>query len=282
MKKFIVFVLGVALLVATSVGANAAMEIVGMSGNGPVAFGKFVEDIGRADVIFLGDTHDDLRLHGLQLEIVRALYAKNPQLALGLEMFTTDNQQSLDDWTTGKIEEKDFVAIYARNWSYDWSQYRDLFLFAREHKIPMIALNVPKPLMAKVVRLGAKALSDSDRKALPPAASWSLAPRQAEYLKRIREQAFGNAPPRFPVANFNDAQALRNHSIAYRVAKFREKAPESKVVVLAGTWHAIKNGAPENLKDYSRASYKVVLPDLKEFSWLKPTAEDVDYLIGGE
>jgi len=282
-KKIIVFILGMVLLVASSVAANAAMQIVGMNDKGPVAFGKFVEDLGRSDVVFLGDTHDDLRLHGQQLEIVRALYAKNPRLALGLEMFSTDYQKSLDDWTRGKTDEHDFVALYAKNWSYDWSQYRDLFIFARDNHIPMIALNVPKPLMAKVVRQGAKALSDSDRKELPPGANWNLSPRQAEYLKRIREQAFGNAAPRFPVANFNDAQALRNHSIAYNVFKYLEKAPGSKVVVIAGTWHAIKNGAPENLQDYGKASYKTVLPDLKEFSWLKPTAEDVDYLIlGGE
>lgn len=271
------------LLVATSAGADAAMEIVGMSAKTPVAFGTVVEDLGRCDVIFLGDTHDDLRLHGRQLEIVRALYAKNPRLALGLEMFSTDNQSSLDDWTRGKVEEKDFVTSYATNWSYDWSQYRDLFIFARANHIPLIALNVPKPLMAKVVRGGAKALSESDRKELPPGPTWNLSPRQAEYLKRIREQAFGNVPPRFPVANFNDAQALRNYSIAYHVVKFREKSPESKVVVIAGTWHAIKNGAPENLQKYGKASYKVVLPNLREFSWLQPSAEDVDYLIlGGE
>jgi len=282
MKKCTLFILTVVLLTATSVGANAAVEIVGMAaGQGPVEFDRFVADLGRSDVIFIGDTHDDLRLHGKQLEIVRALYARNPRLAIGVEMFTIDNQRSLDDWTGGKTEEHDFTAVYVKNWSYDWRQYRDLFIFARENHIPMIALNIPKPIMAKVVQQGGKALSEDDRKDLPPGSHWSLPPRQGEYLRRIREQAFGNVPPRFPIANFNDAQALRNNSIAYRVIKYREKAPESKVVVIAGTWHAIKNGAPENLKDYGKATYKVVLPDLREFSWLKPTAEDVDYLITG-
>lgn len=281
MKRFAVGILATALLAATSVRSNAAMEVTGMSAKGktPVEFGKFVDDVGRSDVIFIGDTHDDILVHGEQLEIVRALYAKNPRLAIGLEMFTTEGQKALDDWSAGKMEEKEFVAVYAKHWSYEWRQYRDLFIFARDNRIPLIALNVPKPLMAKVVRLGAKGLDENDRKELPPGASWTLSARQADYLRRIREQAFANVPPRFPIANFNDAQALRNYSIAYQVVKYRSKAPESKVVVIAGTWHAIKNGAPDNLKEYGKASYKVILPDLKDFTWLVPTAEDVDYLI---
>ena len=268
-----------ALLLATGAGAEAGMPIYGMGVRGPVEFGKFTEDLARSEVVFLGDTHDDGSLHGEQLEIIRALYAKNPRLAIGVEMFTTDGQKDLDDWSKGKLEEKDFTAIYAGNWSYDWRLYRDLFIFARDHHLPMIALNVPKPLIAKVVRLGGKALSESDRKELPPGATWTLHPRQAEYLRRIREQAFGNVPPRFSIENFNEAQALRNHAFAYNVAKFRRSSPESKVVVIAGTWHAIKNGAPDSLKDYGGASYKVVLPDLREFAWLQPTLEDVDYLV---
>ncbi|MDR3579131.1 MAG: ChaN family lipoprotein [Oryzomonas sp.] len=279
MKTFIVLTLMAATVLSTSIGANAAMDIVGMNGKGPVDFGKFVEDIGRSEVIFIGDTHDDNRIHVKQLEIIRALYAGNHQLAIGLEMFTTDSQRYLDDWTTGKLDEKEFAAIYARNWSYDWGLYRDLFIFSRDNHIPMIALNVPKAIIAKVVRLGAASLDENDKSELPPGLHWTLHPRQAEYLRRIREQAFRNAPTRIPAANFEEAQALRNNTMAYNIVKYRRKFPERKVIAIAGTWHAIKNGAPESLKDYGSATYKVVLPDLVEFGWLKPTTEDVDYLI---
>jgi len=279
MKTFLAFTLGIVMLLSTNIGANAAMEIVGMSGKGPVDFATFVKDLGRSDVIFIGDTHDDSRIHVKQLEIIRALYAGNPLLALGLEMFTTDNQRYLDDWTKGKLEEKEFAAIYAKNWSYDWNLYRDLFLFARDNHIPMVALNVPKTIITKVVRQGAKSLSESDRMGLPPGINWTLPPRQAEYLRRIREQAFGNAPPPIPAANFEEAQALRNSTFAYTIMQFRREFPGRKVAVIAGTWHAIKNGVPESFKGYGSPTYKVVLPDLIEFGWLKPTVEDVDYLI---
>jgi uncharacterized iron-regulated protein len=277
-KDLIRFLLGLVLLLATSTGAQAATNVIRMADKAPVEFGRFVDDIGRSDVIFIGDTHDDSRLHEQQLEIIRALYSRTPQLAIALEMFTADSQQHLDDWTRGKLEEKDFVAIYSRNWSYDWRLYRDIFIFARDNHIPMIALNVPKPIIAKVVRQGAKTLTESERKDLP-GGPWILNPRQGEYLRRIRGQVFGNRPSPIPTANFDEAQALRNQAMAYSIARFRKQTPERKVVVIAGTWHSIKNGAPESLKEYSSSTSEVVLPDLVEFAWLKPTAEDIDYLI---
>lgn len=279
MKKLIRLVLGLALLVTMSINANAATDLVRMADKAPVEFGRFVEDIGRSDVIFIGDTHDDRELHEKQLKIIRGLYARSPQLAIAVEMFTADSQRHLDDWTNGRLQERDFVAIYAMNWSYDWRLYRDIFIFARDNHIPMIALNVPKPVIAKVVRQGAKALTEEERKDLPPGGSWVLNPRQAQYLRRIRGQVFGNRPSPIPTANFDEAQALRNEAMAYNIAKFRKQTPERKVVVIAGSWHSIKNGAPESLKGYGSSTYKVVLPDLVEFAWLKPTAEDIDYLI---
>jgi uncharacterized iron-regulated protein len=268
----------VVLLLAGSLNAHAAAGMVRMSDQAPVEFERFLEDVGSAEVLFIGDTHDDITVHQKQLEIIRGLYSKNRKLAIGLEMFTSDSQQALDDWSNGKLDEKVFVAIYAMNWSYDWSMYRDIFLFARENRIPLIALNVPKPIIAKVVRQGGKALTDLDRKDLPPG-PWTLNPRQSMYLKRIREQVFGDRPSPIPRQNFDDAQALRNQTMAFNIAKFRKASPGRTVVVIAGSWHAIKNGAPESLKEYGKSTFKVVLPDLVEFSWLKPTAEDIDYLI---
>ncbi|GFO55270.1 hypothetical protein GMSM_22770 [Geomonas sp. Red276] len=268
-------------LVLCAAVAGAATNLVRMSDRAPVPLGRVVDEIATADAVFLGDTHDDRSLHAKQLEIIKALYAKNPRLAIGLEMFTIDSQKALDDWTSGKLSESDFLPIYAKNWSYPWELYREIFLFAREKKIPIIALNVPKPVIGKVVRMGAGALTDGDLIGLPPG-PWSLSPRQADYLRLIRQQAFGNLPPRFPSANFDQAQALRNHTMASCVMRYLERTPGSQVVVIAGTWHSIRNGVPDGMKRYGKVEARVLLQDLVEFKWLKPTAEDADFLILGD
>jgi hypothetical protein len=50
-------------------------------------------------------------------------------------------------------------------------------------------------------------------------------------------------------------------------------------VVLAGTWHAVKNGVPERLSAYGELTYRVILPELPEFNLGNATVKEVDYLL---
>lgn len=267
------------LLIGTTINAYAAPQFLKVSDKRTVEFKQFIEDVERSDVIFIGETHDAKKQHENQLEIIRGLYARKVPLAIGLEMLSTDSQRQLDDWTNGNLDEPDFKTIYARNWSFDWQLYRDIFVFARDNHIPMIALNVPKPLISKIVRQGSASLNDNEKKELPPHVSWTLNPSQAEYIRRIYAQVFGNKPKVVSFANFSEAQALRNSVIAWNIAKFREKSPKNKIIVITGTWHAIKNGAPEQLKQTGGLTFKVILPELPEFVIQNVTTDDADYFM---
>ena len=55
-----------------------------------------------ANVIYLGEQHDRHSDRQKQLEIIQALYRRNPQLAIGLEMFQRPYQQYLDAYIAGK------------------------------------------------------------------------------------------------------------------------------------------------------------------------------------
>ena len=273
------FIIVFTLLIGTNTNAYAVSPILKVSDKRTVEFMQFIEDIERSDVIFIGETHDVRKQHDNQLDIIRSLNARKVPLAIGLEMFSADSQQQLDDWSKGKLEEQEFRIIYAKNWSYDWQLYRDIFIFARDNHIPMIALNVPKPIISKVMRQGSAALDDTDKKELPPHISWTLNPPQTEYLRRITAQVFGNKPAVIPFARFCEAQALRNNAIAWNISNYREKSPKSKVIAITGTWHAIKNGAPEQLKQYGSLNYKVILPELPEFVIQNVTPDEADYFI---
>ena len=141
-------------------------------------------DMESSDVIFVAETHDNKKNHELQLDVIRSLRAKKIPLAIGLEMFQTDYQGHLDDWIEGRMTEQSFKAVYARNWSYDWSFYRDIFIFARDNRIPMIALNIPKEIVIKVARQGFASLTPEERKNLPAGVTCDLNKPQTEFLKR--------------------------------------------------------------------------------------------------
>lgn len=279
MNIFCSLIIAFTLLASANLTAFAAPNILKVESKRSVEYSQFLDAIEPSDVIFIGETHDDKKHHENQLDIIRRLHARNISLAIGLEMFSIDSQQQLDDWTNGKLDEESFKKIYARNWSYDWQLYRDIFMFAREKHIPMIALNVPKPIISKVMRQGSAALNDADKRVLPPHMSWTLNTPQTEYLKRITGQVFGNKPAVLPFANFCAAQALRNNVLAWSILKYADKNPKNKAIVLTGTWHAIKNGAPEQLAQYGNRKYTVVLPELPELIIENFTPAEADYFI---
>jgi uncharacterized iron-regulated protein len=270
-RSIIVFV----FLIFSCLSAHAA-QFARVSDKKPAGLAEVIQDIAGADVIFIGETHDNPQHHAAELNILRSLHAKKFPLALGLEMFTPEDQQQLDDWTAGKLDEDKFIPVYSRNWSYDWHLYRDLFLFARDNHIPLIALNTPKPVMSKVMARGPAALQESE---IPPKISWSLNEAQTVYMRTIARQVFGNTPPERIVERLCAAQALRNGGMAWNIAKYRKKHEADKVVVLAGTWHAVKNGTPELLPAYGKLTSKVILPELPEFNLENATVKEADYLI---
>jgi hypothetical protein len=143
----------------------------------------------------------------------------------------------------------------------------------------MIALNVPKPIIFKVVAQGSSALDDNDKKEIPPHNSWKLNTSQNEYLKKIFSQVFGSNSMGVSFTNFSDAHALRNNGIAWNIYKYNQKYPTYHIVVITGTWHAIKNGVPEQLRQYGIIDYKVILPELSEFNLQNATSDDSDYFM---
>jgi len=263
------------LLLILSLNGHAA-QFAGVSDKQGADLAEVIKNVERADVIFIGEIHYNALHHKAQLDIVRSLHAKKYPLAIGLEMFTPEDQQALDDWTVGKLTEESFLPIYSRNWSYGWQLYRDLFMFARDNHIPLIALNVPKTVIAKVMAGGPPALQANE---LPPKISWILNESQANYMRIISRQVFGSTPPDGMVARFSQAQALRNSGMAWNIARYRQKSAAAKIVVLAGTWHAVKNGVPDLLPVYGKLTYKVFLPELTELNLENATVNEADYLI---
>ncbi len=263
------------LLLVPFVNAHGA-QFAGTGDKKPASLAEVVRNVEGADVIFIGEIHDNPQHHEAQLDIIHSLHAKKLPIAIALEMFTPDDQQKLDEWSAGKLDEETFKPIFARNWTYGWPLYRNLFMFARDNHIPLIALNVPKAVISKVVAQGPAALQEGE---VPPNISWSLNESQAGYMRAIAGQVFGNMPPDRLVARLSQAQALRNAGMAWNVAKYRKKHEADKVVVLTGTWHAVKNGVPERLSAYGTLTFKVILPELPEFTLGNATVREADYLI---
>ena len=99
---------------------------------------------GEARVVYMGETHDNPASHRLELQVLEGLAELHPGgQALGMEMFVRSQQPALDRWIAGKLDEKEFLreSRWFDNWSIDFAYYRDLLIFARDRRIPVVALN---------------------------------------------------------------------------------------------------------------------------------------------
>jgi len=59
-------------------------------------FEMMLADVGKADVIFVGEQHDDPNTHRLESALLQGLVRRNVPVTVSLEMFERDVQPALD------------------------------------------------------------------------------------------------------------------------------------------------------------------------------------------
>jgi uncharacterized iron-regulated protein len=280
MFKTIRLVFILACCAALPAKALAGGEITRLSDRQTVSFSQMMAEAAGANVILVAEAHDNEKDHATELDVIRSFQAKKAPLAIGLEMFQTDYQKQLDDWIEGRITEENFKSIYFRNWTFDWSLYRDIFIYARNNHIPMIALNIPKEIVSKVARQGFASLTPEERKSLPAGVTCDLNNPQTEFLRKTFQEVFRHEANGKIFANFCEAQAVRNNGMALHISDDLKRHPGRKLVVLTGVWHAVKYGIPERLTNTGNVSYKVILPEIAEMNAKNATSAIADYLVG--
>ena len=279
MRKTMQLILVLVFFTAVPANAFAGGKIIRMSDRQAVSFSQMIADTEGTDVILVAEEHINNKHHELQLDVIRSLLAKKIPLAIGLEMFQSDNQKQLDDWIEGRMTEQSFKAVYARNWSYDWSLYRDIFIFARDNHIPMVALNSPKEIVFRVARQGFASLTPEERKNLPLGVTCDLNNPQTEFLRRTFQEVFKHEANGKVFEYFCEAQGVRNSTMAMNIVNDQKRHPGRKLVALAGTWHAVKHGIPERFENINNLSYRVIQPEIPELSSRNATSAIIDYLI---
>lgn len=259
-------------------------------GNGEeVILERMLTELQRADVIFLGEEHNDPVAHHLQEAILvhlienRNTAGANPRpLALSMEMFERDIQHILDEYLADLITEKHFKDS-SRPWKNYVKDYRPLVEHAKKHGLPVIAANAPRRYVNLVGREGRDALTklpNPHRRGLPPLPYGKASPAYEAKFRAIMEQM--KAPPKkkdetkaekkdapkvsktepmkkehkAPVRKFDMAKALAAQSLwdaamAYSIASHLMRQPNAQILQINGSFHSEKKlGAPEHLSRY--------------------------------
>jgi uncharacterized iron-regulated protein len=255
----------------------AAAHIVNLNTNQEVTLVEIIPDLSGSQAVFIGETHDQMSHHEAQLQIIHELHASGAEISIGLEMFRRDGQHHLDEWVEGRIEESTFSRIFEEHWS-NWEMYRDIFIYARDQKIPIVGLNISRKIVSKVARSGFASLSSTDREKLP----LSTCNVSREYRQFIRRTLQGHPLEGTAFENFCEAQILWDASMAEQLDEVLRDQPNRTVVVLAGNGHAWKHGIVEQLARFGDYNYRVLLPEIPGRIDLQHSSDDeADYLLQG-
>lgn len=212
---------------------------------------KLLHKAAEADVVLFGELHNNPICHWLELQLTKDLEAmKKGALVLGAEMFETDNQTALTDFIEGRTTGKE-LASQARLWPNFDTDYKPIANFARDHKIPFIATNIPRRYASLVARKGLTALDT-----IPSEAKRQIAPLPLTvdlnlpgYKAMLDMMGNGNGHDSKPTqnsphgnndnaANFARAQAIKDATMAYFIRQ--NLKPGQTLLHFNGDYHSKK------------------------------------------
>jgi len=208
-------------------------------------FEGMLADLARADVVFVGEQHDDANTHRLELAVLEGLLRRRVPLVIAMEMFERDVQPVLDQYLAGAITEEQFLKD-ARPWPRYATDYRPIIEFARTHHIPVIGSDVPRHVATDVSKsgLGVVEALGADRKL---AARELQCPTSGDYYDRFLQAMGGHPPSGDPKAadiqqkndRFYLAQCLKDETMGESIAEaFTTNTSHVTIVHFNGAFHS--------------------------------------------
>lgn len=227
------------LAMTGGVQAGPAYRLYTAAGR-PVTVGEAAGLLGRYDVLVFGEYHDNAVLHRLELALLTELYARQPKLAVSLEMFEQDAQSQLDAYLAGRITEQEFLAK-SRPWKNYREAYRPLVEFARARSLPVLAANIPRPLAAQYAREGSLDKVAAEMAVyLPAVHSAPPGKYRQKFMAYMTDSANSARMPvdRNRLENYYRAQCLKDDAMAEKIARYNRLRPDYKIVHYQGDFHS--------------------------------------------
>ena len=193
------------------------------------SYRKLLRKSKKADIVLFGEYHNNPIAHWLEVKLTKDLLGKR-SLILGAEIFERDNQDALDGYLEGTIDQKglDTLARLWKNYKTDYKPWVDL---AKREKLPIVATNIPRKYANLVYKKGLQALDtlpSAERKwivSLPFPYDGNLS--QYEKMKKMARHNPENLPM---------AQAIKDATMAESIETHYKK--ESLFLHLNGSYHS--------------------------------------------
>jgi uncharacterized iron-regulated protein len=227
---------------------------------------ELAAELGSARIVLVGESHTDINFHRVQLRIIQALRLAGRRVLVGLEMYPYTKQEFLDNWVKGRYTEEGFLDLsdWYESWGYHWNYYREIFLYSRQHGVPMYALNTPREVIAAVRKQGLENLTEEQREHLPP----EVDTESDEHFELFK--AFFDEEDEFHASMTDEqwqsmfaAQCSWDATFGYNALRVLEsyEDPQTVLVILVGSGHtAYDLGIQRQVANWSDIQIRTVIP----------------------
>jgi uncharacterized iron-regulated protein len=156
-----------ALLGQTQEFGRPALWVDALRGE-PISMPDMLSELARVRIIYAGEYHSIPRHHQLEKELLDGLVAQGARLVLAMEQFESFMQPELDRYNSGTIGLDAFVqqSQWAKRWP-GYTNYLPVLTAAKQHQVPVLALNARAETIRATGRTGINGLSPEQRRELP-------------------------------------------------------------------------------------------------------------------
>lgn len=269
MKKILSFLAlafilaGCSLKQSPSVSINTPFKIEQTSDKKPLSYGVLIDKLKDYDIVILGEFHDNLDHHLMQLAIIKDL-SKFHNYALAFEMLNTDLQGFINEAKTKKQSIKKEELAKAIKWQEDWyyEDYKDLIEYAFYGENALIAANFSVQEAQKIY---------DGEKLAPLTGAKSTTSAVKAKIKELVNSFHSMSDEASAV--FVDVQMRRDRSMAQVLAALKQPS-----ILITGMFHASKDiGVPLHLEDLAPAKKVAVVALDKE--GMSDTSKEADFVF---
>ena len=255
---------------ASSIASGAAKPAIVREADDAGQAARMIAELARdADVVYLGEQHDNPAHHAHQLEVLRALLELGSRPAIAFEMLEEGQQPEVDLALAESLSQADLadrLGWRARGWP-DFAMYWPLFDLAARRQLPVLAIDLGRDTVRRIARDGRAALGESAAlvgSLLPPNAA-----REAAIGRTMRE-VHCDVLPEARVPAMVDSWHARNVTMARRLAAALDRTrggPGRPVVVIVGRGHQDIGGLPDQLAALRPRTHQLIV------SLVEPSAD---------
>ncbi|MEE2895735.1 MAG: ChaN family lipoprotein [Planctomycetota bacterium] len=233
-----------------------------------------------AEVIVIGEEHDDATAHALQAALVADLLALDPRTAVSLEMFERDEQEDVDAWLAGDLPTADLLERTGSGSWYDWNSfYQPVIDAAKAVGAPIVAANAPRTYVRRARIEGYEAL-----RSLPPEerALFDLPETldQGGYWERFRDtmrDLRGDEVDEEAIRRTFSSQMVWDATMAASIASALDRGDVDRVVHLVGRFHGdFEGGTIRELRRLRPGVRTLVVSCVSEGEGRRLEDEDVE------